>query len=220
MRNSFINWTSKSFLVAFALCVSVVAQAQDATYSAEASAYAVAVQNDLANASASITFNETALTNESRISGVINIIGDGSHGSGQDFIVRANSDYSLDVTVPSLPYNTTECQPAFSTTDTSFGAVGELLISIQSTTVTFNDLGFSATNEAGISASVACDNVAGEATITFDVSLSETNVDTFTFGLGFLPDGARQDDGSDYGANNEPPAGTYSLSLTASLSTG
>lgn len=221
MKISFMNWTSKSILVASALCVSAVAQAQDATYSAEAAAYAVAVQNDLANASASIVYESEAEAGETRISDVIYIIGDEELTSGQDFVVRANSDYTLEITVPTLPYGSTDCQPAFFQDGVStFGAVGELLIATGDTLVTFNDLGF-ATQGSDVSASISCNNGLGQATISFDVNQSAgTSVDTFTFGLGFLPDGARDDSGANYGAQQEPPAGTYSLNLTASLEVG
>lgn len=223
MKISFMNWTSKSILVASVLCVSAVAQAQNATYSAEAAAYAVAVQNDLADDSAEIVFNETTVAGATRISEVIYIIGDADLTSGQDFVVRANSDYTLEIMVPTLPLpsGSTDCQPAFFQDGVStFGAVGELLIATGDTLVTFNDLGF-ATQGSDVSASISCYNDVGQATISFDVNQSAgTSVDTFTFGLGFLPDGARDDSGANYGAQQEPPAGTYSLSLAANLQVG
>ena len=215
MKNLFAKWTVKSVFLLSALTVSATAHAQSATYTAEAPAYAVAVSNGLADASTTITYNDTAASDASRITGVIYIIGDES-GGGQDFVVRANASYTLELSVPTLPYGES-CQPAFSTGSASFGAVGELLVSIGDTSITFNDLGFNATNSGDVTAAIACDNVANSATITFTSSLTETAVETYSFALGFLPDGARSADGSDYGADNEPPAGDYSLGLTATL---
>ena len=127
--------------------------------------------------------------------------------------------------MPTLPHDS-GCQPAFFQPEvTTFGAVGELVISMQDALVLFDDQGFNFQTSSNpdatavVSATISCGE--GEATISLGVDQTAgTSVDTFTFGLGFLPDGARDDSGASYGAQGEPPAGTYSLSLAASLYVG
>lgn len=195
---------------------SALGQTSDsATYEATAPAYAVVLDNGLADSSATVTYNNTALDNQSRITDMIAVVED------QDVKVRANSAYSLALVIPTFPYDTNSCQPVFlqNGVDT-FGAVGEIEITVDGTTVTFNDLGFSVSAGDNVAAAIVCDNTGGSATITFtSTPPTGTTVDTYTFDVGFLPNGARDDSGQNYGADQEPPAGVYNLPLSATLST-
>ena len=83
---------------------SALGQTSDsATYEATAPAYAVVLDNGLADSSATVAYNNTALDNQSRITDMIAVVED------QDVKVRANSAYSLALVIPTFPYDIASC---------------------------------------------------------------------------------------------------------------
>lgn len=202
-----------------AIMVSGTAFATDdsATYTVEAGSYALVATNELADGSSSVTYNTEASDTQSRASGEVIVI------ENDALTIRANDSYTLTLNFAA------DCaangQPQFQLADdTSFGVVGIIDVGLSvlegntdrgTATVATDSSNTPVTDFASISDSCASNS----RTIVFDVAINNrVEVHQYLFTITMDPSSAFEaSSNAVYGANGEAPAGTYSLSMTATL---
>lgn len=144
--------------------------------------------------------------------------------------VRANAPFTLTIAVPAIG-TTVGCTPAFVAQDSGNGSVGvssnfTLTVTdvVTASAVASYSLANAETSDAeSVATSFACtgftDGV-GTGTFTVELSPSVTTEYTLGFDIGFEIDGARDAGLDQVGADGEPAADTYDMTLNLSASAG
>lgn len=140
--------------------------------------------------------------------------------------IRANAPFTLTITVPVIA-STSGCTPAFlagSQTNGSLGVSANFSMSVTDDSST--EVASYAVQDGGITDStasattLACPSSAGTGDGVFTVTLSPnvTTEYTLRFDIGFETDGARDNALAQVGADGEPAADTYEMTLGLSAS--
>ena len=197
----------------------------DATFTAHNEAYVWVAENELSDLSPNVAHKSGSEAGE----GINQIAEDAIVADGERVVVRANTSYFIDFTLPAVELAGGGCAPAFRPDDAlgdDFFVLADLRIErIPSPVpgaltedsggyISFVDGVFSKSNSWG-HAETEC---AGEwISVYWHVIADRTVEHSFHVYMNFLADGARAIDGGDFGAQNEPPAGSYDTEFTASI---
>lgn len=161
------------------------------------------------------TSSNTFMTNDAT---AIAFVNNGTIG------LRANSTFTLTLTVPVIG-NGTSCTPAFAAqTQTDIGVTANFSLSLVDdggSEVAAYSVSDGATSDSGaVVAQLSCPSSAGvgDGTITISLSPTVTTEYTLSFDIGFEIDGATDGALAEVGADGEPAADTYEMTLGLSAS--